>query len=60
MHPLSASPARLSESDPDCDLRPLWTVDDLHDADLDLYVADRLAESAAALRDVAASISARL
>ena len=42
MHPLAASPARPSDSD--CDLVPLWTVDDLHDADLDLYVADRLAE----------------
>ena len=58
MHPLAASPARYSDTD--CDLLPLWTVDDLHDADLDLYLADRLAESAAALRAVAASISARL
>ena len=58
MHPLAASPARPSDSD--CDLVPLWTVDDLHDADLDLYVADRLAESAAALRDVVASISSRM
>ena len=58
MHPLAASPARPSDSD--CDLLPLWTVDDLHDADLDLYVADRLAESAGALRDVAASIASRL
>jgi hypothetical protein len=55
MHPLAASPA-----DTDCDLLPLWTVDDLHDADLDLHLADRLAESAAAVRDVAASIAARL
>ena len=58
MHPLAASPAH--PSDTDCDLLPLWTVDDLHDADLDLYVADRLAESAAVLRDIAASISSRL
>ena len=58
MHPLAASPARPSDSD--CELVPLWTVDDLHDADLDLYVADRLAESATALRDVVASISSRL
>ena len=58
MHPLAASPT--SPSDTDRDLLPLWTVDDLHDADLDLYLADRLAESAAALRDVAASIAARL
>ena len=58
MHPLAASPARPSDSD--CDLLPLWTVDDLHDADLDLFLADRLAESAAALRAAAASISARL
>ena len=58
MHPLAASPT--SPSDTDCDLLPLWTVDDLHDADLDLHLADRLAESAAALRDVAASIASRL
>jgi hypothetical protein len=57
MHPLAASPARYSDTD--CDLLPLWTVDDLHDADLDLHLADRLAESAAALRAVAASISSR-
>lgn len=57
MHPLAASPARPSDSD--CDLLPLWTVDDLHDADLDLHVADQLAESAAALRNAAASISSR-
>jgi hypothetical protein len=58
MHPLAASPARYSDSD--CDLLPLWTVDDLHDADLDLHLADRLAESAAALGDVAVSIASRL
>jgi hypothetical protein len=58
MHPLAASPARPSDSD--CDLVPLWTVDDLHDADLDLYVADRLAESAAALRNIGGSIASRL
>ena len=57
MHPLAAFPARPSDSD--CDLLPLWTVDDLHDADLDLRVADRLAESTAALRDVASSIGSR-
>ena len=58
MHPLAASPARYSDTD--CDLLPLWTVDDLHDADLDLFLADRLAESAAALRAVVASISSRM
>lgn len=58
MHPLAASPARPSDSD--CDLVPLWTVDDLHDADLDLYVADRLAESAAALRNIGGSIASRM
>ena len=58
MHPLAASPTRPSDSD--CDLLPLWTVDDLHDADLDLYLADRLAESAAALRAVAATIASRM
>lgn len=55
MHPLAASPAR--PTDTDCDLLPLWTVEDLHDADLDLVLADRLAESAAALRAVAALVS---
>jgi hypothetical protein len=58
MHPFAASPAR--PSDTDCDLVPLWTVDDLHDADLDLYLADRLAESADALRGIAASIASRM
>ena len=58
MHPLAASPAR--SSDTDCDLLPLWTVDDLHDADLDLYMADRLAESATALRGAAAPAASRL
>ena len=58
MHPFAASPARYPDTD--CDLLPLWTVDDLHDADLDLYVADRLAESAAALRNIGRSIASRL
>jgi len=58
MHPLPASPAR--PSDTDCDLLPVWTVDDLHDADLDLYLADRLAESADALRTVATSVASRM
>ncbi len=58
MHPLAASPAR--PSDTDCHLLPVWTVDDLHDADLDLYLADRLAESADALRAIAASIASRM
>ncbi|WP_158544874.1 hypothetical protein [Blastococcus sp. TF02-09] len=58
MHPLATSPAR--PTDTDCDLLPLWTVEDLHDADLDLVLADRLAESAASLRAVAEAIAARL
>jgi hypothetical protein len=58
MHPLVASPAR--PSDDEGGLVPLWTVDDLHDSDLDLFLADRLAESAAALRAVAASITSRM
>ena len=58
MHPLAASPGQ--PSDTDCDLLPLWTVDDLHDADIDLFLADRLAESAAALHAVVASISSRM
>lgn len=58
MHPPAAPPARPAV--PAARLDPLWTVDDLHDADLDLYLADRLAESAAALRSVVASIAQRL
>jgi hypothetical protein len=58
MHPLAASPAR--PSDTDCHLLPVWTVDDLHDADLDLHLADRLAESADALRAIATSIASRM
>ncbi len=58
MHPHVAFPAR--PSDTDGDLVPLWTADDLHDADLDLFLADRLAESAAALRAVVASIGSRM
>lgn len=58
MHPLVASPARPSHDERG--LVPLWTVDDLHDSDLDLFLADRLAESAAALRAVAASITSRM
>ena len=58
MHPLAASPALPFHDERG--LEPLWTVDDLHDADLDLFLADRLAESAAALRAVVASISSRM
>jgi hypothetical protein len=51
MHPLAAPSAHLdTEHEP----VPLWTIDDLHDADLDLLLADRLAESAVALRAAAA------
>lgn len=57
MHPLAASPTR--PSDTDCDLVPLWTVDDLHDADLDLLLADRLSETAA-LRAVVAPDAPRM
>lgn len=41
-------------------LVPLSSVDDLHDADLDLLLADRLAESANALRAAVAAIALRL
>ena len=58
MHPLAAPPVRPSVDAGE--FAPLWTVADLHDADLDLLLADRLAESAAALRAVAASIASRL
>jgi hypothetical protein len=49
MHPLLAPPAPAS-ADREDGLVPLRTIDDLHDADLDLVLADRLADSAAALR----------
>ncbi len=58
MHPVAASPAH--PSDPDRDLLPVWTVDDLHDADVDLHLADRLAESADAVRTVATSVASRM
>ena len=59
MHPLAAtasptSPSSTASTDDDRGLVPLWTIDDLHDADLDLVLADRLAESAVALRAAAA------
>jgi hypothetical protein len=57
MHPLTTSSARTDDRR---DLAPLWTVDDLHDADLDLVLADRLAESAVALRAVVESFAGRL
>ncbi len=38
-------------------LVPLSSVDDLHDADLDLLLADRLAESADALRAAVARVA---
>lgn len=53
----AAPPARFSV--PWEGLVPLRSIDDLHDADLDLLLADRLAESAVALRAVVASIAQR-
>jgi hypothetical protein len=41
-------------------LVPMSSIDDLHDADLDLVLADRLAESALALRAAVASMASRL
>jgi hypothetical protein len=55
MHPLVAPSARSSAQDRE--LVPMSSVDDLHDADLDLLLADRLAESAVALQAVVARIS---
>ncbi|MCZ2860206.1 hypothetical protein [Blastococcus sp. VKM Ac-2987] len=46
MHPLAASPAAAVF---------LRDIEDLHDADLDLVIADRLAESADALRAAVAA-----
>lgn len=57
MHP-AAPPARPSDRVPH--LVPLASIDDLHDADLDLLLADRLAESAVALRAVVASLAERM
>ncbi|SOC50091.1 hypothetical protein SAMN05660748_2830 [Blastococcus aggregatus] len=57
MPPLVAPPAHPSVAE---GLVPLSCVDDLHDADLDLLLADRLAESAVALRAVVNSIAQRL
>lgn len=56
MHPRPAPPARPS----DPDLSPLWTVEDLHDADLELLLADQLVESTAALPGAATPIAADL
>ncbi|RBY86730.1 hypothetical protein DQ244_18865 [Blastococcus sp. TBT05-19] len=47
------APARLA--DQDGAVVPLHDIEDLHDADLDLVLADRLAESAGALRAVVAA-----
>lgn len=58
MHPVTARPAQ--PSDRMRGLVPLSSVDDLHDADLDLLLADRLAESAVALRAAVACIAQRL
>lgn len=52
MHPLVAPQQPLLAERED-GLVPLRTVDDLHDADLDLLLADRLADAAAALRAAA-------
>ncbi|MGY2001879.1 hypothetical protein [Blastococcus sp. SYSU DS1024] len=57
MHPLVASPVSSRVPAPGGAVF-LRDVDDLHDADLDLVLADRLAESADALR--AAVTAARL
>jgi hypothetical protein len=53
MNPLVAHSTRSS----DAGLVPMSSVEDLHDADLDLLLADRLAESADALRAVVARIA---
>ncbi|MGY1754768.1 hypothetical protein [Blastococcus sp. SYSU D01042] len=53
-----APPARPSDRMPH--LVPLASIDDLHDADLDLLLADRLAESAVELRAVVASLAGRM
>ncbi len=58
MHPLAAPHTHPAAPGPG--LLPMWSVDDLHDADLDLLLADRLAESALALRAAVARISAFL
>ena len=57
MHPAAPS---TRPSDRIHHLVPLSSIDDLHDADLDLVLADRLAESAVALRAAMASMAGRL
>ena len=46
----AATPAPARTATQDCTVVFLRDIDDLHDADLDLVLADRLAESAGALR----------
>lgn len=58
MQPLAAPSPHRSDRMPG--LVPLSSVDDLHDADLDLLLADRLAESTHALRAVVALIAQRI
>lgn len=57
MHPLAAAPTPAADARA---LVPLWTIDDLQDADLDLLLADRLAESAVALRAAVATVERSL
>jgi hypothetical protein len=60
MHPLVAPSSTLARPIPERGLVPLSSVDDLHDADLDLLLADRLAESATALRAAVARVERAL
>ncbi len=60
MHPLVASPVLAPRPLARQGLVALSSVDDLHDADLDLLLADRLAESADALRAAVARVARSL
>jgi hypothetical protein len=60
MHPLVASPVLAPRPLVGQGLVALSSVDDLHDADLDLLLADRLAESADALRAAVARVARSL
>ena len=52
------APVHLAAQDGDA--VPLWDIDDLHDADLDLVLADRLAESTRTLAEAITGLGHRL
>ena len=60
MQSAAATPAPVRTATQDGVAVLLRDIDDLHDADLDLLLADRLAESAGALRAAAAAATLAL